>query len=154
MFVVPAVLLVYYLPFTNIIWSIKQQPKLGYLLFSGVVICQLLLFSISFQKIVFYNKLEHIIADHVGKLDKLPVYTLSIDGALLAYNPNMEIINLFNTHLSEGDVQTGYLLYNPNAFSKQFEGLLPEKNYHFLQANTRLQKLTEFEGGWELYQIN
>ena len=154
MFVVPAVLLVYYLPFTNIIWSIKQQPKLGYLLFSGVVICQLLLFSISFQKIVFYNKLEHIIADHVGKLGKLPVYTLSIDGALLAYNPNMEIINLFNTHLSEGDVQTGYLLYNPNAFSKQFEGLLPEKNYHFLQANTRLQKLTEFEGGWELYQIN
>ena len=108
MFVVPAVLLVYYLPFTNIIWSIKQQPKLGYLLFSGVFICQLLLFSISFQKIVFYNKLEHTIADHVGKLDKLPVYTLSIDGALLAYNPNMEIINLFNTHLSEGDVQTGY----------------------------------------------
>ncbi len=154
MFVVPAVLLVYYLPFNDIIMSLKQKPKLINILFSGVIICQLLLFTISFQKIVFYNKLEHTIADHVGELNKLPIYTLSIDGALLAYNPNMEIINLFNTELSAGDVQSGYLLYNPNAFSKQFEGLLPEKNYHFLQSNTRLKKITAFEDGWELFQIN
>lgn len=154
MFVVPAVLLIYYLPFADIIKSLQLKPKLGYLLFSGVVICQLLLFAISFQKIVFYNKLEHTIAEHVGKLEKLPVYTLSIDGALLAYNPNMEIINLFNTPLSEVDVQSGYLLYNPNAFSKQFEGLMPEVNYYFLQSNTSLQQLTEFEDGWVLYQIN
>lgn len=154
MFALPAVLLVYYLPFSRLIMRFNIKGTIAYLAVLIVFIIQILLFTIGFRATVQMNKSEAVIAKYVHQLPVLPVYTLGIDGALSAYNPEIEIINLYNTTLTENNTVQGYILYNNIDFPKQFAGLLPETNFQFLKSRNRLRQIENFTDGWVLYQID
>lgn len=154
MFVLPAVLFVYYLPFVNFINKINLSPRIQTGATIGVILVQMFLFTMSFRAIIQMNQTEKTIARYVGNLPALPVYTIGIDGALLAYNPNMEIINLYNTTINNENKQSGYLLIQPEVITNQFSGLLPETNYLFLQEQGKLVKTNNLPDGWELYRVD
>ncbi len=154
MFALPAVLLIYYLPFSNLIARYKFTGLSAFLIVFMIFTFQILLFTIGFRTTVKMNKSEAVIAKYVGQLPELPVYTLGIDGALGAYNPEMEIINLYNTTLTASNSEPGYLLYNNIDFPKQFKGLLPETNFQYLKSGGKLRQIGNFADGWVLYVID
>lgn len=154
LFTLPAVLCCYYLPFQHLINRFSKSARAIY--FAAIVIfsLQIFLFSISFRPILAANKNEFKIATFISENEALPVYTMGIDGAISAYNPDISIINLFNTQVNSDSIETGYVVFNLVQFSDQFEGLLPMTNFTRMQESGRMHEMAAFEDGWIVYRID
>jgi len=154
MFALPLVLIFYYGIFLEIISRIKLTFKK--ILFITSVLCglQLALFIYSFRATISMNRNEKSIAETVSTLPlESTVYTFSIDGALKAYQPNVKIFDIYLNKLVDSTINNGYLLFNYEAFSKQFANLSPMQNYQYLESHYTLRSEKKFENGWELFHI-
>ncbi len=154
MFVLPLILLFYYGAFLEITSRINFQNSKKILIILMVCSIQLFLFIYSFKATLEMNRNEKAITRDISKLPEgSTIYTFSINGALTAYIPTINIYDIYLNKVEDLSINNGYFLFNYESFSKQFEGLLPMENYQFINSNYELKTVSKFENGWEIYQI-
>ena len=129
-----------------------RQTILKTAFFIGVVIIQILLIFKYSATIYQANRLEKQIAASMLAYPNRPIYTFSTDPALRSYGIESEIINLWRESLTEVD-STALILFNEQAFSRQWEGKNPMINWRFIQENYELNTLERLPNGWELCEI-
>ncbi len=114
---------------------------------------QLLLFGYGIS--IFYerNRLEATIGEWIGKnTSHATLYTFDMDVALKANGLNRQFVNLWE---NEYDTfrPNSLVLFNEQAFEKQWKGKNPMKNWERMKRERRLKLLKSFGQGWELYEL-
>ncbi|MBK7037919.1 MAG: glycosyltransferase family 39 protein [Bacteroidetes bacterium] len=154
MFVLPLILLFYYGAFLEITSRINFRNSKKILIILIICSIQLFLFIYSFKTTLEMNRNEKAITRDISKLPEgSTIYSFSINGALTAYIPTINIYDIYLNKVEDLSINNGYFLFNYESFSKQFEGLLPMENYQFINSNYKLKTVSKFENGWEIYQI-
>lgn len=78
---------------------------------------------------------------------------MGIDGAVSAYLPESDVVNLFNVDIDTAQLHNVYVLFNEAAFGKQFAGLRPMHNFNLCKETGNMRELKIFSEGWVLYEI-
>ncbi|MEI6765808.1 MAG: hypothetical protein WCM76_09220 [Bacteroidota bacterium] len=119
-----------------------------------IIMADAVVFTYSFRSFYRLNKLEQTIAsdlvtNHSGNT---AIYTFSIDPALRSYHVANPIRNMWVKEYD--DFEKGALvLYNCDAFKRQWKDRNPVKNWEKLQKEHQLLVLSEYSDGWKLYEI-
>jgi hypothetical protein len=100
------------------------------------------------------NKVEKQIATEVLKQPNVPIFTFSIDGALLAYGVNNRIINLYTAKLDTLPPLNAEILvlFNEKQFAEDWKGQKPMTNWEYIQKNFNPVKIEDLPDGWVLYK--
>lgn len=154
LFAFPLVLFIYFLPFKN--WLERSGLGKKYLFYWVIpVICiQILLFTMGFRVTNTMHKTEVEITRHLKNLPQKTIYTMGIDGAVSAYLPESDVVNLFNVDIDTAQLHNVYVLFNEAAFGKQFAGLRPMHNFNLCKETGNMREVKVFNEGWVLYEIN
>ncbi len=119
---------------------------------TGIVLIQLGLFTKAFIPFYNSNKQERLIAMDCQAYPIHRLFTFSISGALAFYNPEYTITDLWE-HKLDSVPPNSYLLFNKDAFEKEYAGKNPMINYDFITKNYKLTTLKQWPDGWTLYEI-
>lgn len=139
-------------PFTKFYKWIKKRAKLQIVFVVVVIFTQLGLFTFNFAKIYRRNLLEQQVALKMLQYPDKVLYAFDVDISLPSYGVKNEIRNLWRTPYS--DFEKGALvIFNEEAFSKQWKGKNPMINWENLNQKYFLKKVTQFNEGYILYEI-
>lgn len=133
---------------------IMQRRGLGLFLFGLIFVLQLGMGIYACRALFATSALEQQIAAELRTIpnNQRRLYEFSLEAMLKARGVGFEKVNLWYPDIP-APRPTDLLIFNLEAFGTQFQGKSPMKNWEFIQSNYKLRVLKQWEGGWQLYEI-
>lgn len=148
----PLVVALYYPAFSRIAMKYFKQRNHQWLFFAMVLFMQLLFFSYSFRSVLAMNRAENAIATSLKDYPGQPIYTCSITGAIVAYEVENPVTDIYFENIDRAD-SNALLLFNYEAFAEHFAGRKPMMNWDWLNKEYVLTPIRTLPEGWTLYAI-
>jgi hypothetical protein len=148
----PLVLVLYYPAFSRIARKYFKQRNYQWSFLAMVLFMQLLFFSYSFRSILSMNRAEHAIATSLKDYPGQPIYTCSITGAIVAYEVENPVTDIYFENIDRAD-SNALLLFNYEAFAEHFSGKKPMMNWDWLNKEYVLTPIRTLPEGWTLFAI-
>lgn len=126
------------------------DKKWSLVLLFPVLILQLILFGMSFKKVVKRTVLERNILQYITDKKIEAIYTMDVDVSLRGRGYDGQIYNIFTEYYQNIDTNA-IVIFNAKTFSKQWDGKMPMKNWNHFNEDSELIEIKSFEGGWKAY---
>lgn len=148
----PLVVMLFSVAFVKLNKLIKKR----YLFNSIIVVSLFVNVVLSFytlKKIYQIQQFEKKVVSELKPYQNHTLYLFEIDSALKQRGLNFNYVNLWYKEVDSFD-KNGYVLFNEERFSYQWENNNVMKNWDKLKEEYQLIKLIDFNGGYSFYKIN
>lgn len=117
-----------------------------------IMIIQSVFFVYGLKIIVKRNQLEQQIATYLQQNPVQHLYTFDMDVSLKGYHVPAHYYNLWEKEYTDY-LPGGFILFNEQAFARQWEGKNVMNNWNYLNQHYTLTEQKDFGQGWKLYAI-